>query len=71
MAHPSHVLEPQSDRVVAILRLAVLGVGRAAENPLVVQFLHQAALVVVQDGQCDLVRPRRALLRAHSKIHIP
>ena len=55
-AHPSHVLKPQSDWVVSILVLAVQGL-LLLEDPLVVQLLHEAALVVVQDGQGNLVSP--------------
>ena len=40
-SHPSHVLQAQGDGVVAVLGLAVLGVCAAAEDPLVVQVLHQ------------------------------
>ena len=60
----AHVLQPEGGRRVVVpvpaVHLAV------QEDPLVVQVLHGAALVEVQDGQRHLVRPGGVLLQADS-----
>lgn len=66
--HARHVLEAQRGRRLVV---GVALVVHALQDPLVVQLLHVAALVELQDGQRDAVRPRRVLLEADAVAGAP